>query len=165
MIFGCIADFITWCLCKFVGTWCGYLFIFSLCIFDNMSLSCVHSVQVQNTNDLQDTKFLYKTKPSLTEKRNSFKTKKTQTLTQHPVIVSMFVSNVLFFTLHRFQLPEYVLDFVFVIPSKVISQTAKITSEGSISVSFHVICKHLDTGNTISCPVTFSVLCLSLCVF
>lgn len=55
MIFGCIADFITWCLCKFVGTWCGYLFIFSLCIFDNMSLSCVHSVQVQNTNDMQDT--------------------------------------------------------------------------------------------------------------
>lgn len=51
----------------------------------------------------------------------------------------------------RFQLPEYILDFGFVIPGKVVSRAVKVSNNGSIPVSFHPTNKHLgDTGNAMS---------------
>uniref|UniRef100_A0A3Q2PEK1 HYDIN axonemal central pair apparatus protein n=1 Tax=Fundulus heteroclitus TaxID=8078 RepID=A0A3Q2PEK1_FUNHE len=53
------------------------------------------------------------------------------------------------FSLPRFKLPEYVLDFGLVIPGKVFSQTVNIINNGPIPVSFYAHCKHLTgTGFT-----------------
>ncbi|XP_025759455.1 hydrocephalus-inducing protein homolog isoform X1 [Oreochromis niloticus] len=50
----------------------------------------------------------------------------------------------------KFQLPEYILDFGFVIPGKVVSRAVKVSNNGSIPVSFHPTSKHLgDTGFTV----------------
>lgn len=50
----------------------------------------------------------------------------------------------------KFQLPEYILDFGFVIPGKVVSRAVKVSNNGSIPVSFHPTNKHLgDTGFTV----------------
>ncbi|XP_076588631.1 hydrocephalus-inducing protein homolog [Chaetodon auriga] len=45
--------------------------------------------------------------------------------------------------LSKFLLPEYVLDFGFVIPGKVISHTVNVTNPGSVAVSFHANLKPL----------------------
>lgn len=64
----------------------------------------------------------------------------------------------------RFQLPEYILDFGFVIPGKVVSRDVKVSNNGSIPVSFHPTSKHLgDTGNAMSSDFSSS-LSLSLSV-
>ncbi|XP_030613884.1 hydrocephalus-inducing protein homolog isoform X2 [Archocentrus centrarchus] len=50
----------------------------------------------------------------------------------------------------KFQLPEYLLDFGFVIPGRVVSHAVRVTNIGSIPVSFHAISKHLgSTGFTV----------------
>lgn len=66
----------------------------------------------------------------------------------------------------RFLLPEYILDFGYVIPGKVLSHTVNVTNIGSVPVSFLANRKPLSgTGNTInylsSCSI-FSSLSLSL---
>lgn len=48
----------------------------------------------------------------------------------------------------RFLLPEYILDFGYVIHGKVLSHTVKVTNTGPVAVSFHANCKPLaGTGN------------------
>ncbi|XP_023811732.1 hydrocephalus-inducing protein homolog isoform X1 [Oryzias latipes] len=46
-------------------------------------------------------------------------------------------------SLSELELPEYVLDFGFVIPGKDVSQTVNVTNNGLIPVSFHANCKRL----------------------
>ncbi|XP_075327326.1 hydrocephalus-inducing protein homolog [Odontesthes bonariensis] len=51
--------------------------------------------------------------------------------------------------LSKFELPEYLLDFGFVIPGKVVSLTVNVINNGSIPVSFHANCRCLTgTGFT-----------------
>ncbi|XP_041651130.1 hydrocephalus-inducing protein homolog [Cheilinus undulatus] len=45
--------------------------------------------------------------------------------------------------LSKLTLPEYILDFGFVVPGKVLSHTVKITNTGSVAVSFHANLKCL----------------------
>lgn len=50
----------------------------------------------------------------------------------------------------RVLLPEYVLDFGYVIPGQTLSHTVNVTNTGSVAVSFHTNLKLLEgTGNTI----------------
>lgn len=63
------------------------------------------------------------------------------------VCCSFFVSNA---SLHspRVLLPEYVLDFGFVIPGQVLTHTVNVTNTGSVAVSFYAQLKPLEgTGN------------------
>lgn len=67
----------------------------------------------------------------------------------------------------RLVLPEYILDFGYVISSKVLSHTVNVTNNASVPVSFHANRKPLTgTGNTIhywgSCNVSALYLCFLL---
>lgn len=58
-----------------------------------------------------------------------------------------FLSNA---SLHypRVLLPEYVLDFGFVIPDQILTHTVNVTNTGSVAVSFYAQLKPLaGTGN------------------